>query len=130
MYSLSLEIKYQGALVKELGHLENVHHDYMPPTCNIINDLSFSPFGDIFAGPNLTQLITDICNHLHPFGMQNTTVLLHNNNLGLNLNVLRLIVHCKKLSHRIYICFWYSTSGRRYSISPGLCYGMSDMAEL
>ena len=91
VYSLSLAIQHHGALVKELGPLENFHYDHMPPTCKIINDLSFSPLGDI----NLTLLITDILNHLHPFGMQNATVLLHNNDLGLNLNVTRLIVYCK-----------------------------------
>ena len=103
VYSLSLAIQHQGALVKELGPLENVHYDHMPITCKIINDLSFSPLGDIFAGPNLTLLITDILNHLHPFGMQNTTVLLHNNDLGLNLNVSRLIVYCKNLADDILV---------------------------
>ena len=116
VYSLSLAIQHQGA--KELGPLEKfLLRSYVS---NLQNNkrFIFSPLGDIFAGPNLTLLITDILNHLHPFGMQNTTVLLHNNDLGLNLNVLRLIVYCKNLksSHRhllLVLNFWQTISGLR-----------------
>ena len=121
VYSLSLVIQHQGALAKELVPLEKILLRSYASNLQNNKRFIFSPLGDIFAGPNLTLLITDILNHLHPFGMQNTTVLLHNNDLGLNLNVLRLIVYCKKLksSHRhllLVLNFWQTIQYQSWSM--------------